>query len=127
VQSQEQAAAARRQEGRREGKPIKGTGGVSAASTDPDQVTAWWKKWPQALIGLACGHPTKGTETPAQPAGLPLFVLDFDPRTDPTPARCGRCERLKARDRGAARLLSCRIAGGADAERRRASLPAGGR
>src|SRR4051812_10047725 len=38
-------------------KPIKGTGGVSAASTDPDQVTAWWKRWPQALIGLACGHP----------------------------------------------------------------------
>jgi hypothetical protein len=39
-------------------KPIRGTGGVSAASTDPDQIRAWWKKWPKALIGLATGHPT---------------------------------------------------------------------
>jgi putative DNA primase/helicase len=79
-----------------DGKPIKGTGGVSAASTDPDQVTAWWKRWPQALIGLACGHPTKGTETPAQPAGMPLFVLDFDPRTDPDTGEVWTLQRLKA-------------------------------
>jgi putative DNA primase/helicase len=76
-------------------KPIKGTGGVSAASTDPDQVTAWWKKWPQALIGLACGHPTKGTETLAQPAGLCLFVLDFDPRADLDTGEVWTLERLK--------------------------------
>jgi hypothetical protein len=76
-------------------KPIKGTGGLKKASTDPDQITAWWKKWPQALIGLACGHPTKGTETKAQPAGLCLFVLDFDPREDPDTGEVWTLDRLK--------------------------------
>ena len=77
------------------GKPIKGTGGVKKASTDPDQVTAWWKKWPQALIGLATGHPTKGTETEAQPAGLRLFVLDFDPRVDESTGEVFTLDTLK--------------------------------
>jgi putative DNA primase/helicase len=94
VQSQEQAAAARRQEGRAN-KPIKGTGGVSAASTDPDQVTAWWKKWPQALIGLACGHPTKGTETPAQPAGLSAVRARLRPAHGSDTGEVWTLERLK--------------------------------
>jgi putative DNA primase/helicase len=63
-------------------KPIRGTGGLKKATTDPEQIAAWWKRWPNALIGLATGHPTKGTECDAQPAGLRLFVLDFDPRAD---------------------------------------------
>lgn len=51
------------------GKPIKGTGGVSKATCDEEQVKAWWKRWPNAMIGLAMGH--NG-----------LFALDFDPRTE---------------------------------------------
>lgn len=76
-------------------KPIRGTGGVSAASTDPEQITAWWKRWPQALIGLATGHPTKGTERGPDHPGLRLFVLDFDPREDPETGEVWTLERLK--------------------------------
>lgn len=77
-------------------KPIRGTGGVKKATTDPEQITAWWKKWPHALIGLATGHPTKGTETAEQPAGLRLFVLDFDPRTDESTGEVFTLDTLKA-------------------------------
>lgn len=65
-----------------EGKPIPKSGGLTKASTDPEQVAAWWKQWPNALVAIATGHPTKGTETAEQPAGLRMFVLDFDPRED---------------------------------------------
>ncbi len=50
-------------------KPKKGTGGVKKASTDADQIRAWWSKWPHAMIGVAVGA-----------AGL--LVIDFDPRID---------------------------------------------
>jgi len=76
-------------------KPIRGTGGLKKASTDPEQIAAWWKRFPHALIGLCTGHPTKGTETDAQPAGLRLFVLDFDPREDPVTGEVWTLDRLK--------------------------------
>jgi putative DNA primase/helicase len=76
-------------------KPIRGTGGLKKASTDPEQIRAWWKRWPNALIGLCTGHPTKGTESSAQPAGLRLFVLDFDPREDPDTGEVWTLDRLK--------------------------------
>lgn len=50
-------------------KPIKGSGGVKKASTDLEEIRAWWKQWPRAMIGVAVGE-----------AGL--LVVDFDPRTD---------------------------------------------
>jgi putative DNA primase/helicase len=81
------------------GKPIKGTGGLKKASTDPEQITAWWKRWPNALIGLCAGHPTKGTETPSSRQGLRLFVLDFDPREDPDTGEVWTLDRLKRRPR----------------------------
>ena len=30
-------------------------GGLNSASTDPEQIRAWWRKWPTANIGLRCG------------------------------------------------------------------------
>ncbi len=43
--------------------PIKGRAkepltdhGYHEATTDPDQIRAWWTRWPRANIGLACGH-----------------------------------------------------------------------
>lgn len=51
------------------GKPIKGTGGVSKATTDPILIRQWWGKWPRAMIGVAVGR-----------AGM--LVIDFDPRID---------------------------------------------
>ena len=30
--------------------------GLHDASTDPDQVAAWWRRWPQANIGMPTGH-----------------------------------------------------------------------
>lgn len=51
-----------------EGKPIPNTGGLLKATTDENQIRAWWTKWPNALIGVALGHK----------AGV--WVVDFDPR-----------------------------------------------
>jgi len=41
-------------------------GGFKAASTYPEQLRSWWKKWPDALIGLPTGKATG------------IFVLDVD-------------------------------------------------
>ncbi|SMF70604.1 phage/plasmid primase, P4 family, C-terminal domain-containing protein [Allosphingosinicella indica] len=51
------------------GKPIPKSGGVTKATTDEDQITAWWKRWPDAMIGVAMGR--NG-----------CLALDFDPRTE---------------------------------------------
>jgi putative DNA primase/helicase len=42
--------------------------GFEDASTDPEQIRTWWKRWPKALIGAPTG------------ARLGAFVLDLDPR-----------------------------------------------
>ncbi|MBY9062315.1 bifunctional DNA primase/polymerase [Sphingomonas yunnanensis] len=54
-----------------EGKPIPRSGGVSKATTDEEQIRAWWARWPRAMIGIAAGR-----------AGL--LIIDFDPRVDET-------------------------------------------
>ncbi len=41
--------------------------GLTDASGNEEQIRAWWRKWPRANIGVACG-----------PSGL--VVLDVDPR-----------------------------------------------
>jgi putative DNA primase/helicase len=46
--------------------------GVKDASTDPEMICRWWKQWPKAMIGLACGRA----------AGM--FVVDFDVEDDPS-------------------------------------------
>lgn len=51
------------------GEPIKGSGGVTKATTDEALIRQWWRKWPDAMIGMSVGE-----------AGL--LVLDFDPRVD---------------------------------------------
>jgi hypothetical protein len=40
--------------------------GVKDATTDPDKIRAWWARWPDANIGLACGE-TSG-----------VYVVDID-------------------------------------------------
>jgi putative DNA primase/helicase len=89
-----------------DGKKIRGTGGLKKASTDPEQIAAWWKRWPHALIGLCTGHPTRGTETAEHPAGLPMFVLDFDPRTDDETGEVFTLDTLKIRTE---EQLGCRL------------------
>ncbi len=39
--------------GKKGKKPLTNKG-VSDATTDPEQIAEWWKKWPTANIGLAC-------------------------------------------------------------------------
>lgn len=65
------------------GKPINGTGGVSKATDDEEQIRAWWRKWPDAMIGLAVGR-----------AGM--IVVDFDPRIDEQTGEEWTLEQLKA-------------------------------
>jgi putative DNA primase/helicase len=65
------------------GKPINGTGGVSKATDDQEQVRAWWRKWPDAMIGVAVGR-----------AGM--IVIDFDPRIDEQTGEEWTLEQLKA-------------------------------
>lgn len=42
--------------------------GFLEATTDPAIIDAWWRRWPHAQIGVACGE-----------AGLCVIDLDFDP------------------------------------------------
>jgi len=57
--------------------------GVKDATTDEAVITGWWKRWPNAMIGVAMGH--NG-----------LFALDFDPRVDPDTGEIFTLETLKA-------------------------------
>jgi len=40
------------------GKHPRTTHGVKDASGDPAMIRAWWKRWPDANIALACGEPS---------------------------------------------------------------------
>lgn len=51
-----------------DGKPIPGSGGLKKATVDPAQIREWWKKWPDALIGVRLGHESG------------VWVVDYDPR-----------------------------------------------
>lgn len=48
------------------GKHPRTKNGLKDASSDPDQIRAWWSKWPDANIGWATGEPSS------------RFVLDLD-------------------------------------------------
>jgi hypothetical protein len=50
--------------------------GVKDATTDEALIKKWWKRWPEANIGIALGDG--------------VFVLDVDPRAGAT-HRCGCC------------------------------------
>jgi putative DNA primase/helicase len=65
------------------GKPIKGSGGVSKATCDEDQILAWWRKWPKAMIGVSVGKAN-------------LIVVDFDPRIDQSTGEEWTLDQLKA-------------------------------
>ena len=60
-----------------------GGSGVKDATTDEEVIKGWWKRWPNAMIGLAMGH--NG-----------LFALDFDPRIDEETGEVFTLESLKA-------------------------------
>jgi putative DNA primase/helicase len=66
-----------------DGNPIKGSGGVSKATCDEDQIRAWWRKWPKAMIGVSVGKAN-------------LIVIDFDPRIDNATGEEWTLEQLKA-------------------------------
>lgn len=65
------------------GKAIPKTGGLVKASCDPETIKGWWRRWPEALIGVSVGV-----------GGL--IAIDFDPRTDPDTKEVFTLDRLKA-------------------------------
>jgi putative DNA primase/helicase len=60
-----------------------GGSGVKDATCDEAVIAGWWRRWPEAMIGLAMGH--NG-----------LFALDFDPRIDDDTGEVFTLETLKA-------------------------------
>ncbi len=60
-----------------------GGSGVKDATCDEDVIKGWWRRRPEAMIGLAMGH--NG-----------LFALDFDPRIDDETGEVFTLETLKA-------------------------------
>lgn len=54
----------------------KGAGGVRLATTDAKQIRAWWKQWPDAMIGMRCGTRASG--------GAGIVVVDIDPKRGET-------------------------------------------
>lgn len=62
--------------------PYTGTG-LKDATTDEAVIKGWWRRWPEAMIGLAVG--ADGS-----------FVIDFDPRHDEETGEEFTLETLKA-------------------------------
>lgn len=60
-----------------------GGSGVKDATTDEEVIKGWWRRWPQAMIGVAMGR--NG-----------LFALDFDPRVDEETGEVFTLDSLKA-------------------------------
>ncbi len=54
----------------RPGKHPRTPHGVHDATTDPEQIRAWWRKWPDANIGVATGRISG------------IIVIDADPRKE---------------------------------------------
>ncbi|MGX1167912.1 putative DNA primase/helicase [Bradyrhizobium sp. USDA 372] len=52
------------------GKAIPASGGLKKATTDKAQIEAWWRKYPNAMIGVPTGTP------------IGAFVVDIDAGTD---------------------------------------------
>ncbi|WOH74025.1 phage/plasmid primase, P4 family [Bradyrhizobium sp. NDS-1] len=52
------------------GKAIPGSGGLKKATKDEAQIEAWWRKYPNAMIGVPTGAP------------IAAFVVDIDAGTD---------------------------------------------
>lgn len=50
------------------GNKVEGTGGFHKATTDADQIKAWWAKWPTAMIGMPTG----------EKSGIDVLDLDVD-------------------------------------------------
>lgn len=48
--------------------------GFKDASTDPSTIAAWWRRWPDAMIGVPTGH------------AIGAFVVDIDPAPGVNPA-----------------------------------------
>ncbi len=65
-----------------DGKPVPKSGGLSKATCDGATIRAWWKRWPNALVGVATGK-----------SGF--FALDFDPRIDADTGEEWTLDRLK--------------------------------
>jgi putative DNA primase/helicase len=78
------------------GQKIKGTGGVSRASVNEQEIRTWWKKWPMAMVGLATGHAELFAGASPAAVARRLFALDFDPRHDADTGEEWTLERLKA-------------------------------
>ncbi len=70
-----------------ESEPGKRDGGHWLASTDPEIVRGWWRRWPQALIGFPTGLRSR------------CIVVDLDPRDHSVStmisALTAWCERLR--------------------------------
>jgi Bifunctional DNA primase/polymerase, N-terminal len=45
--------------------------GVKEATTDPDRIGPWWRRWPQANLGLATGIIFDALDVDAPPAWPP--------------------------------------------------------
>lgn len=60
--------------------PVSIPNGFKNASTNPETIKSWWKKWKTAMIGVPTG--------PASGNGANIFVLDVDerPATETKPA-----------------------------------------
>jgi hypothetical protein len=52
------------------GAEIPNAGGLKKASTDPEPIRGWWKRWPKAMIGVPTGSP------------IGAFVVNFDAGID---------------------------------------------
>ena len=66
--------------------------GVDSASDDPDVVRDWWRKQPQANIGLACGDGLMGLDVdgPEGSETLARLVAEHEPLPDTRRVRSGR-------------------------------------
>jgi hypothetical protein len=51
-------------------QPYPGTHGCKDATTDQDQIRAWWTRWPDANIGIATGHLVDVIDIDGPPAGI---------------------------------------------------------
>lgn len=60
--------------------------GVTDATTNPTKIEAWWRKWPEANVGVACGAPGPTVLDVDQPVQARAILDRLEPLQAPTAA-----------------------------------------
>jgi putative DNA primase/helicase len=104
--------------GKDAGKHPRVKGGFKVATTDARQIEAWWRKWPDANIGIATGLVSGiivfDVDGPEGETALQELVRKYGPLPQAPMVKTGRGRHLYFRPPASGIAIPCSAGGGLD-------------